>query len=114
MTSSAGGAMDSPDHRFCAPPGYTAQLLTLHQHRANIQFRTANQIEKSPIQALTELNENATISNSARFHENTNIVSILDPSDLRQLETIIWYVNWRHPLIYLTFLASVLRNNFFS
>ena len=30
--------------RFRAPPAYTAQLLTLHQHRANNQYRTANQI----------------------------------------------------------------------
>ena len=32
------------DDRFRAPPAYTAQLLTLHQHRANNQYRTANQI----------------------------------------------------------------------
>ena len=32
------------DHRFRALPAYTAQLLTLHQHRANNQYRTANQI----------------------------------------------------------------------
>ena len=44
MTSSAGGAKDWPDHRFHAPPAYIAQLLTLHQHRANSQYRTANQI----------------------------------------------------------------------
>ena len=31
-------------HRFRAPPAYTARLLTLHQHRANNQYRTANQI----------------------------------------------------------------------
>ena len=50
-------------------PAYTAQLLTLHQHRATNQYRTANQIkptlrvssntqgtlEQSPIQVLTEL-----------------------------------------------------------
>ena len=49
---------------------YTGQLLTLHQHRANNQYRTANQIsptlwvssstlatlEQCPIQVLTELN----------------------------------------------------------
>ena len=40
MTSSKGCS----DHRFRAPPAYTAQLLTLHQHRANNQYRTANQI----------------------------------------------------------------------
>ena len=28
----------------CTPRAYTAQLLTLHQHRANDQYRTANQI----------------------------------------------------------------------
>ena len=28
------------DHRFRAPPACTAQLLTLHQHRANNQYRT--------------------------------------------------------------------------
>ena len=52
-------------------PAYTAQLLALHQHRANNQYRTANQIkptlrvssstqatlEQFPItQALAELN----------------------------------------------------------
>ena len=26
----------------CAPPAYTAQLLTLHHHRANNQYKTAN------------------------------------------------------------------------
>ena len=36
-TSSAGGAKGWSDHRFCAPPAYTAQLLTLHQHRASNQ-----------------------------------------------------------------------------
>ena len=29
---------------FRAPPAYTAQLVTLYQHRANNQYRTANQI----------------------------------------------------------------------
>ena len=29
MTSSAGGAKGCSDHRFRAPPAYTAQLLTL-------------------------------------------------------------------------------------
>ena len=57
------------DHRFRAPPAYTAQLPTLHRHRANNQYRTANQIQptlnvssnaqttnaQSPIQVLTEL-----------------------------------------------------------
>ena len=39
LTSSAGGAKGWSDHRFRAPPAYTAsQLLTLHQHRANTQF----------------------------------------------------------------------------
>ena len=28
------------DHRFRAPPAYTAQLLSLHQHRAHNQYRT--------------------------------------------------------------------------
>ena len=32
------------DHRFRAPPANTDQLLTLHQHWANNQYRTANQI----------------------------------------------------------------------
>ena len=40
LTSSAGGAMGWSDHRFRVPPAYTAQLLTLHQHRANNQYRT--------------------------------------------------------------------------
>ena len=39
------GAKGCSDHRFRAPPaGYTAQLLTPHQHRVNNQYRTANQI----------------------------------------------------------------------
>ena len=70
LTSSAGGAKGFSDHRFRAPPAYTTQLLTLHQHRANNQYRTTNQIqptlrvssstqatlEQLPIQVLTELN----------------------------------------------------------
>ena len=44
LTSSAGGAKGCSDHRFPAPPAHTAQLPTLHQHRANNQYRTANQI----------------------------------------------------------------------
>ena len=70
MKFSAGGAKGCSDHRFRAPPAYTAQLLTLHQHRANNQYRTANQIqptlmvssssqatlEQFPIQVLTKLN----------------------------------------------------------
>ena len=44
MTSSTGGAKGCSDHRFHAPLAYTAQLLTLHQRRANNQYRTANQI----------------------------------------------------------------------
>ena len=40
LTSSAGGAKGCSDHRFRAPPAYTAQLPTLHQHRANNQYRT--------------------------------------------------------------------------
>ena len=40
LTSSAGGAKGCSDHRFRAPPAYTvAQLPTLHQHRANKQYR---------------------------------------------------------------------------
>ena len=30
LTTSAGGAKGLSDHRFRAPPAYTAQLLTLH------------------------------------------------------------------------------------
>ena len=70
MTSSACGAKGCSDHRFRAPPAYTSHLLALHQHRANNQYWTANQIyltlrvssstqaslEKFPIQVLTELN----------------------------------------------------------
>ena len=37
LTSSAGGAKGCSDHRFRAPLAYTAQLPTLHQHRANNQ-----------------------------------------------------------------------------
>ena len=44
LTASAGGAKGCSDHRFRAPPAYTAQLPTLHQHRANNQYRTVNQI----------------------------------------------------------------------
>ena len=44
MTSFAGGAKGWSDHRFRVPPAYTSQLLTLHQYRANNQYRTANQI----------------------------------------------------------------------
>ena len=40
MTSSAGGAKGCSDHRFRAPPAYIGQLITLHQHRANNQYRT--------------------------------------------------------------------------
>ena len=42
--SFTGGAKGCSDHKFHAPPAYTAQLLTLPQHRANNQYRTANQI----------------------------------------------------------------------
>ena len=70
LTSSAGGAKGCSEHRFRAPPAYTAQLPTLHQRRANNQYRTANQIyptlrassstqatlEQSPVQVLTEVN----------------------------------------------------------
>ena len=38
------GARGYSDHRFRAPLAYTAQLLNLHQHRANNQYRMANQI----------------------------------------------------------------------
>ena len=44
LTSSAGGTKGCSDHRFRGPPAYTAKLPTLHQHRANNQCRTANQI----------------------------------------------------------------------
>ena len=40
LTSSAGGAKGCSDHKFRA--AYISQLLTLHQHRANNQYRTAN------------------------------------------------------------------------
>ena len=32
------GAKGCSEQRFCAPPAYTAQLLTLHQHGANNQW----------------------------------------------------------------------------
>ena len=39
------GAKGYSDHSgFRAPPTYTAQLLTLHQHRANNQYKMANEI----------------------------------------------------------------------
>ena len=41
LTSSAGGAKGCSDHSFRALPAYTAQLLTLHQHRADNQHRMA-------------------------------------------------------------------------
>ena len=41
MTSSAGGAKGCSDHRFHAPPAYTAKLLTLRQHGSNYQYRMA-------------------------------------------------------------------------
>ena len=45
ITSCTDGAKGCSDHRFRAPPaGYTPQLLTLHQHRANNQYRMAYQI----------------------------------------------------------------------
>ena len=44
MMLSAGGAKGCSDHCFCAPPDHTAQLLTLHQQRADNQYRTAIQI----------------------------------------------------------------------
>ena len=44
LTSSAAGAKGCSDHWFRAPPAYTAQLLTLHQHRINNQCSPANQI----------------------------------------------------------------------
>ena len=44
MTSPAGGVKGCSDHRFRAPLAYTAHLPTLNQHRANNQYRTANQI----------------------------------------------------------------------
>ena len=43
LTSSADSAKGWSDHRFRAPLAYTAQLLTLHQHRAN-NHKTAHQI----------------------------------------------------------------------
>ena len=36
---SSGGAKVCSDHRLRAPPAYTAQWLTLHQHRANDRCR---------------------------------------------------------------------------
>ena len=39
MTSSTGDAKGCSYYRFRAPPAYTAQLLTLHQHRANNQYQ---------------------------------------------------------------------------
>ena len=71
MTLSTGGAKTYLDHRFRAPPAYTAQLLTLHQHKANttsigqqiksspllqVCSRTQAILEKSPIQVLSKLN----------------------------------------------------------
>ena len=37
LTSSAGGAKGCSDHRFRVLPAYTAQLLSLHQHRADFK-----------------------------------------------------------------------------
>ena len=44
ITFSAGGAKGCSDHRFHASLAYTVKLLTLLQHRANNQYRMANQI----------------------------------------------------------------------
>ena len=69
LTSSTGDAK-TIDHMFRVLPAYTAQLLSLHCHRANNQYRKANQVQptlrvssstqatvgQSPIQVLTELN----------------------------------------------------------
>ena len=38
------GAKGFLGHKFCATPAYTAQLLILHQNRADNQHLTANQI----------------------------------------------------------------------
>ena len=43
-TLSAGGAKGCSDQKFCVPPAYTARLRTLHLHRADSQYRMANQI----------------------------------------------------------------------
>ena len=42
LASSAGGAKGCSDHRFRAPPAYTAQLPTLYLHRANNQYSNQN------------------------------------------------------------------------
>ena len=71
MTSSAGGAKGCSDHRFRAPPAFTAQLLTLHlftepttsigrliksSRLYGLAEGTQATLEQSPIQVLTELN----------------------------------------------------------
>ena len=45
LTSSAGGAKGCSDHRFRAPPAYTAQLVTLHQRGLHLQFDRRSQLE---------------------------------------------------------------------
>ena len=42
MKSSAGGPKGYSGHRFRAPRAVTAELLTLHQHRSNNQYRMDN------------------------------------------------------------------------
>ena len=55
-TSSVGGTKLFLCHRFHAPPIYIAQLLTLHQHRANShgQSNLADLIVSSSIQTILE------------------------------------------------------------
>ena len=61
LTSSAGGAKGCLDHRLRASPAYTAQLPTLHQHRANNQyldhFFSAIQSYKSRSAIMQEKND---------------------------------------------------------
>ena len=38
------GAKRCSNHMFRGPPAYPAQLLTLHRHRADSKYKTANEI----------------------------------------------------------------------
>ena len=63
MTSSVGGAKGCSDHRLCEPPAYTAQSLTLYQHRANnpcivgwLTLRVSSNTQTTPERESPELN----------------------------------------------------------
>ena len=88
------GAKCCLNHIFCAPPrAYTAQLLTLSQHRANNQYRTGNQIRPT-LKASSRFQ-------TAIFHPNTDrcqccltslIVEELVFSEVKEFELWIFWI----------------------